>query len=267
MKTQRSNTVLGLLVVALFAGQLSLANTVNMGDTREQVDAVLGFPTAWIQAQGFQLLKYKRGKVQLRDGLVVSADIVSEAEATERALERAQRMAEARVTRAAAKSERVKNGTAVKVRILSDAVFASLDAEKQLQYWEQFKKNYPEVPVDVEYLGALSQTERRRDAQRAAQERRLVAAHVQHLENRAEEAERDAEEAERRADRASRSYRTIVAPYYRVPYVFPCRPVVVPHVVKRVSLSNGRYNFGHIGQTGHAYGGLSSSAFSVRLVR
>jgi hypothetical protein len=267
MKRQRSNTVLGFLMVALLASQLSLANTVNIGDTREQVDAVLGFPTGWIQAQGFQLLKYKRGKVQLRDGLVVSANIVSEAEASQRARKRAQRVAEARAVRDVAKQERVKNGAAAKARILSDAAFADLDAEKQLRFWVQFKNNYPEVPVDLEYLDALSQAERQRDAQRAAQDRRLVAAHVQRLEDRAEEAERDAEDAERRADRAARRYRTIVSPCYRVPYVSACQSVVTPHVVRRVSVSNGRYNFSHIGQTGHSYRGVSTSPFSIRVPR
>jgi hypothetical protein len=267
MKRQRSNTVLGFLMVALLASQLSLANTVNIGDTREQVDAVLGFPTGWIQAQGFQLLKYKRGKVQLRDGLVVSANIVSEAEASQRARKRAQRVAEARAVRDVAKQERVKNGAAAKARILSDAAFADLDAEKQLRFWVQFKNNYPEVPVDLEYLDALSQAERQRDAQRAAQDRRLVAAHVQRLEDRAEEAERDAEEAERRANRSARRYRTIVSPCYRVPYVSACQPVVVPQVVRRVSVSDGRYNFGHIGQTGHSSRHVSISPFSIRVPR
>lgn len=122
------------------------AAEVDVGDTYESVIDELGQPVSAFEYKGEQWLEFDRGKVNLKDGKVVSTDLVSPAEARERKKKKEAAAAEARK---AAKEKAERN--------------ARIAAEKKAK--EPKKKAKPEVTEIEEPVGippGLNRSQRRK---------------------------------------------------------------------------------------------------------
>jgi len=168
---------------------------LRIGDDRLTVLETLGQPEGRIEMGEFERLFYDRGEVQLREGLVTRIELISEA------------AAEARRERQARESEsRRERGEAVKAERLADPDFRTRPAAERYAFWRDFRREFPEVDVFVQYTDTKAAAEadagRQRTADRLASVERRVA---------------DAEFRARQAENTARSLNTPV----RVEYVTP----------------------------------------------
>lgn len=180
---------------------------VEIGDSLKQVFVELGSPDGYLKTESRTVLYYERGKVELVDGEVVQAELISEKEATRRRIEREQAEALRARLEAQRRSRLIVEGQEAKNVLLTDPDFLSSPASVQVSVWREFAERYPDVPLPDHYLDAL----KRHEAQlaREAQERR-----IDELEARVAEAERKAAEAD--FDDSRFTYGT----YYVVPRVY-----------------------------------------------
>jgi hypothetical protein len=190
---------------------------LRVGDSRDQVIALLGEPTARIAMQKREWLTYDRGQVVVVDGLVNQIDLISAeahaerlAQEARRAQERQQRAEELVVRRTAEGAER-------REKTLQDVRFASSSGTARLAYWQTFASRYPETDVSLELANAMADARVEETARRAEveQQRRVEALEqrVAVAENRAAQAERDA--------RDNRDRRVI---YYNYPSSYVVNP-------------------------------------------
>ena len=224
MKVKSSQFSIGLAWAMGVVG-LSRAAIVD-GATRDQTIAELGAPTGTIVMGTREVLYYDRGTVELRDGKVVRANLVSPEEARRRREAEARAYQEWLRVEAERSARRKVEGEQELKRMLNDASFLLEDPERQVELWQDFIRKYPEVPVGA-YLS---------EAQRQAaevRERRETAARLANLEQRTADAEARARAAEDEAARLrsqTTSYSYNIGwpmPYYYYappPYYVPSYP-------------------------------------------
>lgn len=181
---------------------------IEPGQSRDEVTAVLGAPSGSIIMGGREVLYYERGSVELREGRVVSADLVTAEEARRRReAERAAHLAWQRAE-AARRARNKAEGEAELQRLLNDPVFLLGDPDSQVAVWHDVLRRYPEVPAGAHLAQALQRAE-------AARDRRERDTRIADLERRTAEAERQArqaaEEIERRRSMTTRT--TVFMPY------------------------------------------------------
>ncbi len=232
MKAMAFRISIAFVLAAWAAG--ASGGPVGEGTTRAQAVAELGAPTGTIVMGAREVLYYDRGTVELRDGKVVRANLMSPEEARRRREAEARAYQEWLRVEAERSARRKVEGERELKRMLNDASFLLEDPELQVERWQDFIRKYPEVPV-----GAYLQ-----DAQRQAEEvreRRETAARLANLEQRTAEAEARAQAAEDEAARL-RSQTTRYSydlgwfspygyypPAYYVPtYRRPSAPIGVP---------------------------------------
>ncbi len=253
----------GLIIVFLaYSAPLApsaIATTdLAIGDTREDVIRVLGEPRGSITSGPYQLLQFERGRVELHDGLVTQLGIVSEAVAQERRFER-ERAAEVRERLdAERRARRYAEGVDAREYARSDETFQLLSGREQLDFWNDFRRRYPEVRVDVEFASAAARARREIEKQRENERLARMERRIAEAEARARDAERQAEDLAEDLERRRR--RTVVsysAPYYSTPY---CAPVYTPSracktPVKKISYVSGARYSPHIKTRTHLGGG------------
>lgn len=182
---------ISILLVALLL-LLSVPRTVSaamVGDTKDAVLAELGQPDGYLGTATREVFTYERGHVELADGIVISAELISEEEAVRRRLKREAEEA-ARLERERERRERLRTeGTDIRLRRLADSDFMTASAAQRLAFWQQFRKHYPMVQLGDEYGAALRERELELAAENAAiaAERR-----IRNLEMRVAQAEADA---------------------------------------------------------------------------
>jgi hypothetical protein len=218
-----------LSIAAMLCGLACAAEAgdVRVGDSLAVVKSILGEPRAALTAGTYQALLFDRGRVELRDGRVVLADLVSQEEADRRRVEALRIEQQNREIAEHYRRQRIAQGSALLERTRSDPSFAGTAAADQLRFWQEFRRKYPELDSSAEYLAALT----RREAE--MEEMRRVAVESQRirdLEQRVAEAEYRARAAEQLARQNVYYYRPAavyspvvygVTPYYRA------RPVCV----------------------------------------
>jgi hypothetical protein len=188
-----------LLTSVLFSPLSFLRAELSIGDDRLTVLKTLGQPEGRIEMGALERLFFDRGEIQLRDGLVSRIELVSE------------EVAEARREREAIESEaRRERGEAIKAERLADPEFRARPAARQYAFWRDFRREFPEVDVFVQYTDAKAAYEqdvaRQRDAERLANVERRVA------------------EAERRAAQAETTARTLSS---STRFDYTTRPVII----------------------------------------
>lgn len=184
--------VLGLLLAAATMGRAE----VRPGDPLDSVIRELGPPQGYIRAGDYTLLSYERGRVELRDDRVETADLVTEEEAVRL---RAQRLAREEAQRQEAdrqRAQRLIEGAETRDRKLADPLYVLSPPDDQVAFWQSFRVRYPETDVSLPYAEALSRLETQRKAEALESERR---AQWVALENRVVAAEDRARRAEQRA--------------------------------------------------------------------
>ena len=206
------------IIVVLLAGFMSLGAWADSvppevvpGDPAETVRAILGEPTGYLGCAGHEILLYPRGRVEIRDGKVIEADLVSPEEAERRRLERELAVAVRKAAKVAEKERLRIEGLKVREEALEDPQLLDLSTPALLAFWKTFRQTYPDVDVELEIAGA--QALLREDKERRRTEQRLQA-----MERRVTEAEWQAEKAEREAAEARR-FRNRTMVWYVPPYV------------------------------------------------
>jgi hypothetical protein len=199
-------TLLSLALVVV-AGSVCMAGEVKFGDSQETVTSVLGQPEGCIQTEHQSILFYERGRVELVDGRVVSAKLISPEAAEARRLER---MRQDELARQAA-AKRTLEGRNLRDRKLSDPAFLALPADSRAAYWQEFMQNYPGVAVGMDYDVARRELQAQADAMRAEANR---AQQVAELQQQAFEAQQRAADAEARAQQSYASYPSYSYPIF-----------------------------------------------------
>ena len=223
MKTNLTMLILGVAILAAPRG-FSEAVEVKPGDSLDTVKGILGEPRGSIAAGDYLLLTYDRGRVELDQGVVTSADLMpvehfQAMQAQDRlAREEARRNTEERRVRLYAEGK-----TLLEEKRL-DPGFQQRPTSDQVAYWRNFRAQYPDVNVDLEYADALG----RYQQELAAMERELARSReLRDLEARVAEAERKAAEAEDRSRRNTgyySSYPVYVPVYYSRPICNDTKP-------------------------------------------
>ncbi len=185
---------------------VTAADAISLGMKRAEVFAELGAPTGTMTGDDFEVLMYRNGKVQLREGQVISIELVSDAELAAQAKQRAEQQA-----------ERLARGLEAKEAMIESREFQNLSAEQQVLAWRRFQRMYPMIDVEEPYRKALVAYEI--ILEQKAEERRTD--RITELERRVAQAEALAQQAEERARRAERDARGSGGSYFYYGYESP----------------------------------------------
>lgn len=197
IKTPSPLKAAGYLWIVLWALLAApLPAELRIGDERLTVLETLGQPEGRIEMGEFERLFYDRGEVQLREGRVTRIELISEAAAEARREQLAR----------ASESRRVR-GEAAKANRLTDPEFRARPAAERYAFWRDFRREFPEVDVFVQYTEAKAAAE-------ADAERQRTADRLASVERRVAEAEFRA----RQAENTARSLNTPVRVEYRTPW-------------------------------------------------
>ena len=184
---------------------------IKVGDTTARVRETLGQPAGYIQCADSELFLYDRGRLEARNGIVTSVDLIS-AEQAQLSREQSQyRRAE---------------GQRILAQRQADPAFLAQPASQQVAFWEVFRSQYPEVDVEAPYVAALQRQQKDLDdaalKQKVADLEQQVAA---------------AQDSARLAQSQTAEYQT-PAPYvssvpaftyptvYTYPYLNTCSPLI-----------------------------------------
>jgi len=170
------------------------------GWTRRQTIEALGEPAGLIRSEEIEVLYYERGLVNLRSDRVVSAALVSTEEAIRLRTARDRRVAIEARSRSERKQQLIIDGTAERERLLASPQTFSMPVEQQVQLWEDFARQYPDVRVSDLLLAARGKY--KEDREKDEIRRRLA-----EVEYRTQAAELRAQNAEEEVRR--QRYRTI----------------------------------------------------------
>ncbi len=243
MKT--TNRAWSLLVAALimaWGGWVPAETVPKPGDPAERVVEVLGEPQGYLKVGAMEVYVYERGRIEARDGTVVSVDLITAEEALARRLEQD-------LMRTKQASQRVAMQEAerhIQTERLSDTALNVPPRADRADFWESFRQRYPDGGGDEEYARLI--IDYRRETERIRMQRQL-----NELEQRTLQAEERARQAERVANAARRQNSWVVT------------PVVAPSVVYRSSYGGYGWHSGYplhsryhrpgvrVGLHGHTY--------------
>ena len=133
--------------VVVFSGQIQIS------DSQQEVLSTLGKPQGKMRMGDEEAWFYEGGTVQFRDGMVVTQNLMTAAQVRQTRLneERKRREAEA------AREELKEKGEIEKEKKLADPAYTNMTPQQVVEYWDNFKKQYPEVPVDdATYQASIS---------------------------------------------------------------------------------------------------------------
>lgn len=213
--TNRRTRLPLLMLAATLLAAVGWADDIQKGDSAARVQEVLGEPNASLRSGGYEILQYDRGRIELRDGVVTEATLVSEEEAVTLKAERLRAAIDRRERQAVAREQRRLEGLAERDRTLASADFLAASGARQAEYWETFQKRYPLVPIQPEYAAALA----KRDDERKLAEADQRLANMERRLADAEQQAREAQDAAREAQQdRGRRYVTYLTPYVDYPY-------------------------------------------------
>ncbi len=122
---------------------------VAIGDSEAKVVELLGEAQGKVRSGGVDIMYYERGTVEMKDGKVYRVKLVSEKAATERTAERLRREEARRQAAEEYRQQLIDEGTDEKVRKMVDPAYEELSAQQMVDYWDKFKGDYPDVPIDT----------------------------------------------------------------------------------------------------------------------
>ena len=174
--TIRVSWVLALLICTHGLAGSVQAENARVGDTVEQVRDKMGRPTGEAHRGEMLLLQYDRGTVETYEGYVVKVDLVTPAQLRVQREKSERAMAKHARAMKAQRDQRIAEGKRELTRIEGDEEFAEKSAADQVDYWEQFKKKYPEVPLPDAYNTASEELAKEEEAARKQAEEEALAA-------------------------------------------------------------------------------------------
>ena len=152
-----------LIMTALVSLSCSESHGIQNGDQRNSVISVLGEPDGIIKSGDYEMLSYERGKIEFRDGMVISANLLSPEELI------------AKKTKDKAlseKNEKEKNefiklkhqrGLELRKKILTSSVFPEFSGRRKVEILKNFRSNYPGIDITDLLLPALTEMEKEID--------------------------------------------------------------------------------------------------------
>ncbi|MBN1268213.1 MAG: hypothetical protein JXB04_01380 [Kiritimatiellae bacterium] len=182
-------TYMAVAVAIFIAAAFPVVADIAAGDGLQKVLQTLGQPQGYLRTDGYLVLYYERGKIELLDGYVVTAKLMTEEQARALRVRRDQEELARREAEARRRNQLLVEGEEALRLLLADADFLAAPAAGQVAGWREFSSRYPYTPLPDHYLRALEQLEKELATQE--QERRMA-----ELEQRVEEGERRAAEAE-----------------------------------------------------------------------
>lgn len=196
MKTVLHNRIrVGLSVAVLCGGVAVSASGVQPGDSREAVIREMGQPAGLLRAQDREWLSWPRGRVELKDGLVVAIDLLTPRELDAKLQREAAEAAAAQQAARERKQKQDEEGRQVFARLLSSETVREASPARQVALWEDFMRNYPGVDATEPYLAALSRLDKELARARDQEEMERLRAEAQAATWRALDAEREAQRA------------------------------------------------------------------------
>jgi hypothetical protein len=235
------------VVLAVMAGPACMAADIHRGDSLECVISCLGQPQGYMQTDHRSVLYYERGRVELEHGRVVSASLISPEAACARRIERSRQEELAR--QAAAK--RAAEGQALRDGKLCEPAFLALPANSRFAYWQTFMRNYPGVPVGMDYEVAQREVRAEAAAMQAEADRMRQYAELQ---DRAVFAEQRAAEAEALARQSYSSFSSysyplfVHSPHFIRPPINPsCMPQPRGHDMNMGYRAGQQPAYAHVG--------------------
>jgi hypothetical protein len=163
---------------------------LRKGDDASRIIEVLGEPNGFMETELQGIYYYDRGEIRTRHGKVTFVYLISEEEF-------AKQQAQAEQDRL----QRIEEGNRRFVEIMNQGGLDGLSGKAQVNYWDAFRTQYPEVDISIPYLQA-----RKRAEQEIARE--AEAARLARLEQRVLEAELRAARAQEQAARAQQTAAT-----------------------------------------------------------
>lgn len=159
---------------------------LSPGDPLTRVIEILGEPKGRMGNDREEFLYYPRGIVVLRGGVVAKASLVPAQQAEAARLERERRVEERRKIIAELRRKRMEEGEARMLGKLADEAFQELPPEERLKFWQDFSREYPDVPVD-EQLTAVGAELRATEEEQAQTDLQTAAARIAELEEQIEQ--------------------------------------------------------------------------------
>ncbi len=187
--------------VALFVTltlHLSAAE-VRLGDTLNDLGAVMGAPRGQLRVGERQVLYYDRGEIELRAGTVSRVALLSVDEFAALEARHAAIAARFRQEQEIRRGQMKARGEEILAAKLADPRFRATPLRYQVSFWEDFARRYPDVPSAEPLISARLLFAEQLEANRAKAEQ---AEYVAQLEFRAREAEARVAEVEARDDRS-----------------------------------------------------------------
>ena len=212
MMKMRRWIITGLVfgVLTTYWVSVAPAEDIKLGDTAETVIRELGKPQGRISAGIYEVYLYDRGKVELVSNRVTTVELIPAEEATARRLAQEKRQQEAAQQAQDAQERRRVEGNRILAERLADTSFRAQSAGEQLDYWDVFKSQYPEIDIGSIYANLSRQYQ-------AEVEQAKVREQLADLEQRTAAAEARALRAERAAEEAYYSRPTVT--YVPVPWI------------------------------------------------
>jgi hypothetical protein len=147
MKKYLYMTLFCILTLSVFIAAGDVFAAVKIGDLEDDVIYELDEPNAKLTLNGELTYYYDAGTVVFKDGAVTKIKMMSEAETDALMAKKAAAKAARAEAARAASAERLRKGTLEKKQKMSDEAFKNKKPKEKLDYWLNFKKTYPEVPV------------------------------------------------------------------------------------------------------------------------
>lgn len=205
---------------------LPAAAPVAVGDPVATVVAELGEPPGEIDFGSRVVYLYDNGRVEFRDGVVTSVNLLSAAEYAARQEREARELESYLVREERFQQQRAAAAERIRADRRSDAYFLLQPASMQLDFWRKLQQQFPQVSFasEIETLAEEIREERLRLAREA--EIRQLAERTAAAERRASEAESIARQAQQRASQLP----IVVEPNF-IPIYYPRpRPPTVYYI-------------------------------------
>jgi hypothetical protein len=134
---------------------------VENGDSLTNVIAELGQPQKTIKSGDYEQLIYERGKIELLEGTVVAADLISPAELARLQQAEAEEIKRSNTTAAAHNlPENIRTGIEAKIKLTHAPNFNAMTGKKRLALLREFGAKHPGVDITAELLKAMNDADR-----------------------------------------------------------------------------------------------------------
>lgn len=198
-----------ITIAAVLSGLFLRADPTDLkiGDSIARVEEVMGKPKGYMAMDKLTIYTYDLGSIRFTEGKVTTIDLITAEELQIKQKQEAE-------LRAARKIQ----GEAIKTQMAADEQFAALPAASRREFWERFRRDYPDVDVYVLYHQAKTEAD-----QIAAKEQETK--RIDALEQRVRQAEAAARQAQQAAETARVFNQTRY--YNSYPYVVNTSPIII----------------------------------------